>query len=243
MPVLLVLGACSGIAEAACRHFAGAGWQLILAGRNADALEAAAVPLKAAGADVSCMRFDALDSHEVHAEFWNALPLRPDAVLCAVGLLGDQQAARHDMDFAERVLRCNFTGLVPVLSMAADEFERRNGGSIIVISSVAGDRGRASNYVYGSAKAGMTAFLQGLRQRLGRTGVHVMTVKPGYVATAMTAHRRLPGLITATADEAGLAIYRAFLRRREVVYVKWYWRPILWACVHVPECLFKLMRF
>ena len=136
------------------------------------------------GRAVDCAEFDALVTSE-HAALWASIENKTDAVLCAVGLLGDQTAARHDTDAADRILRVNFTGLVPLLSMAADTFEQRQSGLIIGISSVAGDRGRGSNYLYGSAKAGFSAFLSGLRVRLAPSGVQVLTVKPGLVASPM----------------------------------------------------------
>ena len=157
MPHMLILGATSEIARACALHFAQEGWDLCLAGRRMDALHALAQELHAkTGCAVDCAEFDALNT-STPAKLWASLADRTDAVLCAVGLLGDQMAARHDKDAADAILRANFTGLVPLLSMAADTFEQRQRGLIIGISSVAGDRGRGSNYLYGSAKAGFTA--------------------------------------------------------------------------------------
>ena len=153
MPTILVLGATSGIARATARAFAGSGWTLQLAGRDIQRLQEVADDCGGA----SVFPFDALDPASRSA-LWGLLPSCPDAVLCAVGLLGDQDCACRDPKAALRVMECNFTGLVPVLLQAAEAFEARGSGLIIGLSSVAGDRGRASNYAYGSAKAGFTAF-------------------------------------------------------------------------------------
>lgn len=260
---MLVLGATSGIARATVRLLALQGWHFILAGRNMDALqEVAAEVLPIAEEEctsahscgphgkeqTSCgtvrgiALFDA-DNPESGVALWNDLPEVPDAIFCAVGLLGDQIAARHDPVWAERVLRCNFTGLVPVLSLAADAFAARETGLIVGISSVAGERGRGSNYVYGSAKAGFTAYLSGLRNRLSGSGVHVLTVKPGYVATAMTAGRRLPALLTASPEDVARDIVRAMQGRKDVVYSLGRWRWIMAAYRLLPEIVAKRLPF
>jgi short-subunit dehydrogenase len=126
-----------------------------------------------------------------------------------------------------------------MLNEAALRMERRGNGCIIAISSVAGERGRASNYVYGSAKAGLTAFLSGLRNRLARKGVSVMTVKPGFIATKMTDGMNLPPWLTAQPDEVAAAIYRAHRSGRDILYVRPIWRPIMAVIRYIPEVLFK----
>mgnify|MGYP002595999473 FL=1 len=193
MPTMLVLGATSGIARATARAFAGSGWTLQLAGRDIQRLQEVADDCGGA----SIFPFDVLDPASRSA-LWGLLPSCPDAVLCAVGLLGDQDCACRDPKAALQVIECNFTGLVPVFLQAAEAFEARGSGLLIGLSSVAGDRGRASNYAYGSAKAGFSAFLSGLRARLWNSGVRVLTVKPGYVATGMIAGRHLPSCIVAS---------------------------------------------
>ncbi|MBQ9104764.1 MAG: SDR family NAD(P)-dependent oxidoreductase, partial [Mailhella sp.] len=164
------------------------------------------------------------------------------AVLCAVGLLGDQLEARHNAEAADAILRANFTGLVPLLSLAANTFERRGSGLIIGISSVAGDRGRASNYLYGSAKAGFTAFLSGLRARLSHSGVQVLTVKPGLVDTPMIQGRPLPHFLVASPELVARDIAKAVQRGRAVLYTPWYWRGIMFAVQNMPERLFARLK-
>lgn len=164
-------------------------------------------------------------------------------MLCAVGLLGDQTLAGRDPQAALRVLESNFTGLVPVLLQAAAAFEARGSGLIIGIGSVAGDRGRASNYAYGAAKAGFATLLAGLRARLWRSGVRVVTVKPGYVDTPMIAGRRLPRLLVASPDRVARDILRAVHGRRDIVYSPGWWRFILAAYRLLPEALAKRLPF
>ena len=242
MPLMLILGATSEIARACALRFAQDGWDLCLAGRRMDALQALAQELYAkTGRTVDCIKFNALDS-SAHAELWASIKGRTDAVLCAVGLLGDQTAARHDIDAADRILRTNFTGLVPLLSMAADTFEQRQRGLIIGISSVAGDRGRGSNYLYGSAKAGFTAFLSGLRARLAPNGVHVLTVKPGLVASPMLEGRDLPRCLIVSPETTARDIANAVRKGRYTLYTPWYWRSIMFAVKHLPERLFVKLK-
>jgi len=239
MPTMLILGASSDIAHACAVAFAREGWDLCLAGRNMDELQSLAQDIHIrTEKNVSCVEFDALDTAG-HQSLWENLSDKTDAVLCSVGLLGDQEQARHDHDLADRILRTNFTGLVPLLSMAADTFERRGSGLIIGISSVAGDRGRASNYMYGSAKAGFSAFLSGLRNRLARKGVHVITVKPGFVATSMTEGMDLPARLTATPEQVASDVVRAVNKKKDVVYTRWFWRGIMLVIKHIPEGVFK----
>lgn len=242
MSTLLVLGATSDIARATARMFALNGWNIQLAGRDQAALSRMAQDIAVrTGKTVSCFFFDALQSDNT-VRFWESLPEKPEVVLCAVGLLGDQQTAQHDSAQAETIITTNFSGLIPVLSLAANHFEAQEKGCIIGISSVAGDRGRASNYIYGSAKAGLTAFLSGLRNRLARAHVHVMTVKPGFVATRMTKDMHLPPALTAMPDEVAAAIWKGMEKKRNVVYVRPVWRFIMLAIRHIPENIFKFMK-
>jgi short-subunit dehydrogenase len=157
-------------------------------------------------------------------------------------LLGDQQEAMRDAAAADRVMRTNYLAPALFLGAAANRFERRGHGTLIGVSSVAGDRGRASNYVYGSAKAGFTAYLSGLRNRLAAKDVQVITVKPGFVATRMTQGMRLPPLLTAQPEEVAAAVLRAEMRGRDTVYVRPVWRLIMAVIRLIPERIFKRLR-
>jgi short-subunit dehydrogenase len=239
MPSLLVVGATSDIAKATARVFAANGWDIVVAGRNPEGVRGVAADLKArSGKEVPCHHFDAEDPASREG-LWASLGSEPDAVLLAVGLLGDQGKARHDHALAERIATVNYTGLLPILSQAAAAFERRGSGTIIGIGSVAGDRGRASNYSYGAAKAALASHLSGLRNRLAPKGVRVLTVKPGFVRTAMTDGMDLPPLLTASPQELGKAIHKAVAAKKDVIYVKWMWRWVMLAIRALPEFLFK----
>ncbi len=241
-PWILILGASSDIAKATARRFAARGYAHCLAGRNLAELEKDAADLQLrTGAPARAVAFDAGDFAS-HAAFYAALDPKPVGVVCAVGYLGDQGKAQSDFEEARQVMAANYLGCVSALNLIADDFERRGEGFIIGISSVAGDRGRMSNYLYGSAKAGFTAYLSGLRNRLWRAGVAVITVKPGFVATRMTEGMDLPPMLTASPEQAARDIERAWRRGRSVVYTRWFWRWIMLAIRCLPEFLFKRLK-
>src|SRR5580704_5565034 len=180
MPTLLVLGATSDIAVSIARKFAASGYDIQLAARNAGRL----LPLQSDLAirhPVTCTlhEFDAA-LPATHEAFYTSLPVRPDVTICVFGYLGDQQLAESDWAECERILQVNYVGAVSILNLIANDYAAKGSGIIIGISSVAGERGRQSNYFYGSAKAGFTAYLSGLRNRLFHRGVHVLTIQPGF---------------------------------------------------------------
>jgi short-subunit dehydrogenase len=156
-----------------------------------------------------------------------------------VGYLGEQAVAEKDFNEARKIIDTNYTGCVSVLNVIANDFERRKKGFIIGISSTAGDRGRKSNYCYGSAKAAFSTYLSGLRNRLYSSGVRVLTVKPGFVRTMMTEGMRLPPLLTARPDEVAKDIVRAQEKDRDVLYTKWFWKWIMLVIKALPEAIFK----
>ena len=186
---------------------------------------------------MSTHEFDALDIAS-HKEFVAGLEL-PEIAICAVGLMGKQSDSEQDMDAASRVMRSNFEGPASVFGLLANRFEKRGSGVLVGISSVAGDRGRASNYVYGSAKAGFTAFLSGLRNRLAKKNVHVVTVLPGFVATQMTEGMDLPEKLTAQPAEVAKAISQAVSKGKDIIYVRSVWRLIMLIIRNIPEKIFK----
>lgn len=165
-----------------------------------------------------------------------------DALFCSVGYLGDQKKAEQDMGECELIMQANFNGLLPMLTATAQFFKQQRSGSIMVVSSVAGERGRCSNYCYGSSKAAMTAFLSGMRCSLLPYNVHVMTIKPGYVATRMVAHKKLPPYITASTQRVAKDIVKGFKRRSSVVYTMWLWRYIMAVVRLIPEFIFKRLN-
>lgn len=245
MPSLLVLGATSDMARATALVFCRNGWDVLLAGRDLETAKAVGrdIALRA-GRDQDSLEAFVFDAHapETHRAFWRGLPRCPDGVLCAVGGGGDPLAAQHDLSLAGSILRANFTGLVPVFLLAADAFEARGHGLMIGIGSVAGDRGRAANYLYGSAKAGFATFLAGLRNRLASKGIQVITVKPGPAYTRMSEGLDLHPLVTAHPQEIGEAIYRAYLNKKTTIYVKPIWRLLMLVIVHIPEFIFNRLN-
>ena len=239
---VLILGARSDMARACAHRFAKAGHPLMLAARDPAMLEADATDLRLRySVPVTCVAFDATDIAGLDA-FLDTLPELPAIALCAVGAMGDQAESQRAPLAAAAVLRTNFEGPALALGALAERFEKRGSGTIIGISSVAGERGRASNYVYGAAKAGFTAFLSGLRNRLARSPVQVITVLPGFVATRMTEAMDLNPRLTAQPEEVAEAIFRAHEKRRDVIYIRPVWRLIMAIIRALPEPVFKRTR-
>lgn len=238
---VLILGATSDIARAAAHAYARAGYGLILAARAPGTVEADASDLRIRyGVEAQAVAFDAR-VFETHRAFFDALPDDLEGVLCAVGYLGDQQQAQSDPEEARKIMETNYTGCVSILNLAADAFEARGHGFIVGITSVAGDRGRPSNYLYGSAKAGFQAYLSGLRARLFKAGVQVLDVRPGFVDTRMTEGMDLPPLLTASPQAVARDILKAQQRGRSVRYTRWFWRWIMLGIRSIPELVFKRM--
>ncbi|MBR1169703.1 SDR family oxidoreductase [Bradyrhizobium liaoningense] len=240
---VLVLGGSSDIGRAAARAFAKAGYDVGLAGRSVAALEPDAADLRARyKVEVGLHTFDVLDTASFEG-FVAGLPALPDVVISIVGLLGVQQQAESDLAHATAIMRSNYEGPALILGLFAEKFLSRGSGTLVGVSSVAGDRGRASNYVYGSAKAGFSAFLSGLRARASRGGVHVVTVKPGFVRTRMTEGMKLIGPLTVEAPVVGDAILRAVENKTDIVYVSAKWRLVMLIIKTLPEVVFKKLKF
>ncbi|MFM7349330.1 MAG: SDR family oxidoreductase [Erythrobacter sp.] len=236
---VLIIGARSDIAMALAHRYAASGHDVQLAARRCGELQGDADNLTVRyGVRASVHELDILEAGSF-AAFLDSLPVLPETAACAVGLLGDQQESEQDFAAASLVMRSNYEGPALLLNMIAERFAARGSGTIIGISSVAGDRGRASNYVYGSAKAGFTAFLSGLRNRLAKKGVHVMTVLPGFVRTRMTAGMDLPARLTAEPDAVAKAIVAAAAKQRDVIYTKPIWRIVMAVIKAIPEAIFK----
>ncbi len=241
MKNVLILGATSDMAQAMAKKYAAEGWSLTLAALESELLDPIAGDLRVrSGTDVQALAFDATDFSN-HRDFYESLETKPDAVICVFGYMGDQILACTDFDEARRIIDINYTGAVSILNVVVEAFEKRGSGSIAGISSVAGDRGRQSNYIYGSAKAGFTAYLSGLRNRLAKSGVHVMTVKPGFCRTKMTENLELPAALTATPEQVAHAVFQGLEKRRNTVYTLWMWRWIMLVIRHIPEVVFKRM--
>lgn len=240
MRKILIIGATSAIAEATARILAGRGDALYLVARNEMRLAAVAADLSVRGSPrVGSEVLDANDvgAHESMLKRAETFLGGYDTVLIAHGTLSDQKACEASVELALREIDTNALSVVALLTRIANRLEQRRAGTIAVISSVAGDRGRASNYVYGSAKALVTAFLSGLRQRLGKSGVGVVTIKPGFVDTPMTA-AFAKGPLWARPERVAQGIVRALDRRSNTVYLPGFWWPIMFIIRAIPERLF-----
>jgi short-subunit dehydrogenase len=241
MKNVLILGATSDIAQALAHHYGKEGYGLTLAARHASRLAETVTDLQIRyGMPVQAVEFDAL-AFESHADFYASLRPQPDVVMVVFGYLGEQKKAQNDFSEARTIIDTNYTGVVSLLNIVANDFEQRRAGTIIGISSVAGDRGRGSNYIYGSAKAGFTAYLSGLRNRLAKAGVHVLTVKPGFVRTKMTAGQPLPGPVTAQPEQVAADVFKADRGKVNQVYSLWMWKYLMLIIRHIPEPIFKRM--
>lgn len=241
---ILVLGATSGIAEATCRIWASQGARLFLVARNAEKLAAVAADLRTRGASYVDTAVADLDNTEQHpamlAHAVNSLT-GLDVAYLTHGILGDQAKAEQDFNTAAQIIYTNYMAPVSLLTWLANFCVQRHAGTLAVISSVAGDRGRKSNYLYGSSKAGLSAFLGGLRNRVDREGVTVLAIKPGPVKTAMTASMKGSEKF-ADADKVAQSIVKAIDKRQDTLYVPFQWQPIMFIIRNIPERIFKKLN-
>ena len=244
MRKILIVGATSAIAEAVARLYAQRGDYLFLVARNADRLQGVVDDLKIRGCPkVIGFPMDANDfaAHAGMLERSEADLGGLDTVLIAHGTLPDQQACAASVELTLEEIRTNALSVISLATLIANRFEQRGAGTLAVISSVAGDRGRQSNYVYGSAKAMVSTFLSGLRQRLAKSGVAVVTIKPGFVDTPMTSGFR-KGPLWTSPERIAIDIVRSLDRQNGLLYTPWFWRWIMLAIVHLPERLFLHTR-
>lgn len=243
MGKIAVFGATSAIAQSWMRLIAPGGARFFIVARNSAHLNAVAQDLATRGASAVYTETADLDETAAHAAMLE-LAVESlgglDCALIAHGVLGDQRAGEEDFAVAAASLQTNFLSAVSLVTWLANYFSAQDRGTIAVISSVAGDRGRKSNYIYGSAKAGLNAFLDGVRNRVDREGVQVLTVRPGFVATPMTAHLE-QGPLFVSPDAVARDIQKAIRSRRDVIYTPWFWRWIMAGIRAVPGWKFKKM--
>jgi short-subunit dehydrogenase len=241
---IVIVGATSGIAEAISRELAARGAHLFLVARSQDRLNAIATDLRVrCGKDIStfCLDLNQISRQDEILAAAESAMNGIDAIVIAHGTLPDQEACETSPQLTLEEFSTNALSTIALLTLVASRFETAGKGYIIVLSSVAGDRGRQSNYVYGAAKGAVSIFLQGLRNRLHEKGVKVITVKPGFVDTPMTA-RFEKNFLWATPETVGRAIVRAVEKGKEVVYVPWFWRYIMIIIKAIPEALFKRLK-
>lgn len=244
MTTVLVIGATSAIAEAVARRFVEAGKvDFFLVGRRQERLDAIVSDLTARGASASCLAMD-VNETDRHGEMLAAAQAclsEIDVVLIAHGTLPDQAACQNDVALTLQEFQTNAVSTVALLTRIAEILEAQRRGTIAVVTSVAGDRGRQSNYVYGAAKAAVDTFLEGMRQRLHKVGVRVVSIRPGFIDTPMTAELD-KGLLWARPEQVAGRIHRAILRGKDVVYVPWFWWPIMRVIRSIPRPIFKAIK-
>ena len=245
MAKILIFGATSAIAKSAARCFAGRQDQLVLVARNPSQLQIIEKDITVRGATSVTTLTSDLTQTDQHSELFRQATQAMgglDTVLIAHGTLPNQAQCVNSFQDTLQTLNVNCLSYLSLLTTAANQFETQKQGTIIAITSVAGDRGRKSNYVYGSAKAAVNAFLEGLRHRLHGSNVRVITVKPGFVDTPMTAEFE-KGLLWATPDQIGKGIVKAIDKQKEVVYLPGFWQWIMLTINLLPRVLFKRINF
>src|SRR5438105_7106895 len=238
---VLMIGATSAIAHETAKCFAQDGAELFLVARSPEKLKDIGNDLKVRGAkriETFVLDVNDFDRHQEMIETAITSLNGLDMVLIAHGTLADQEKCQRSVAETLKEFTTNCTSIISLLTILADYFEQQRRGCIAVISSAAGDRGRQSNYVYGAAKGAVSIFLGGLRNRLSKSGVAVVTVKPGFVDTPMTATLK-KGLLFASASVVGKGVYAAMKSRKEEVYLPWFWRYIMLVIKSIPEPVFK----
>jgi len=244
MKNIVVFGATSSIAQHVMRNFARDKANFFLIGRNSEKLRVVADDLKSRGAQKVIVRsgdfVEVMEQRRILEQIDSDFP-DFDSCFVAYGSLPDQNKCQGDSELLLEALSINFGSVATLLELFAARFERAGHGTIAVIGSVAGDRGRQSNYVYGSAKGALALYLQGLRNRLAPAGVRVVTIKPGFVDTPMTSHLD-QGPLFRSADDVGRSIYKVLKGGRDTAYVPWFWWPIMSAICSIPEFVFKRMK-
>lgn len=239
MPYLLIIGAKSDIAMECARIYSENGYDLYLTGRNIEKLNDFKKDLEIrSNQNIQLLELDVID-FKSHDAFYDNLEIKPIGVITVAGYLGTQKEAQNDFKQSKQIIETNYTGIVSLLNIISNDFEKRKKGFIVGISSVAGDRGRKSNYIYGSAKAGLTTYLSGLRNRLYSSSVSVLTVKPGFVNTKMTSGMDLPQKLTAEPTQVAEDIFKAQQKKKNVIYTQSKWRLIMLIIKSIPEFIFK----
>lgn len=244
MTSVLILGANSDVGNACAHHFANRGFNLLLAGRIEEKTQKQVETDLAIrySVNVQSCYFDALD-FKSHADFVKSLNPFPELVISVFGVLGDQGKAEEDFELAKRIIDTNFLGNVSILSLFSLQMKKERRGTLVCLSSVAAERGRRSNFIYGSSKAGLTAYLSGLRSSMFPYGVHVITVIPGFIKTKMIGDLKTPNALTATPQQVAEVVFNSVHRKKNVVYTVWPWRYVMGIIKLIPEGIFKKLNF
>lgn len=241
MEYILIIGANSDIAKEIAIKYIKNGYNLYLAARNSINLNSFASDLSIRyDKNVELIDLDILDFSS-HQNIYKSINIKPLGLIFVVGYLGEQELAESNFIETKKIIDTNYTGPVSLINIVSNDFEKRKSGFIIGISSVAGDRGRKSNFIYGSAKSAFTTYLSGLRNRLYASNIHVLTVKPGFVSTKMTKDLNLPKKLTADPKDVANDIFKSQQSKKNILYTGWYWRWIMLIIKTIPEFQFKKM--
>lgn len=235
---IAIIGATSGLGQSVARQLASENTKLLLVARNSSKLSLVAKDLQARGAQTTEVIAD-LAKLDTHQELLMQLQ-EADHFFIFHSILTDQDDAEQNWGVARESLNINLLSPLSLLHGIANSLEERKLGSLVVVSSVAGDRGRGSNYWYGTAKGALSIHCQGLRNRLAKSGVNLLTVKPGFIDTAMTVHLpKSPALLWATPDQVSELIIKAWIKNKNEIYTPGFWRIIMWIIKSIPETIFK----
>lgn len=244
MNKVLIISATSDVGLALAHEFAKNGFSLILTARNTHKLNSIKLDLEIRYGISVILRALDLTEFNSHLDFYKSIKTEIIGVCIVAGFMVDQKDAQNNWSLTFNTINVNYTGIISLLNIISNDFEdNKKEGFIIGVSSVAGERGRKANYIYGSAKAGLTTYFSGLRQRFSSMPIQVITVKPGFIYTKMTANMKLPSTLTATPEEVARKIYNGYIQKRNVIYIKPIWYLIMLIVRHIPEFIFKKMSF
>jgi len=240
MTYILILCATSDLGIAIAEEYLKEGYGLHLAARSKENLKIQHEKLKKTypNSDIQTSFFEG-ELFEEHQQFYTKLNPKPEGVVTVMGYLGEQKVAELSFKESEKIIHANYLNNVSILNIIANDFEKRKYGFIVGVSSVSGERGRKSNYIYGSAKAGFCTYLSGLRNRLYKSNVHVLTINPGFIYTKMTRHLNLPKILTVTPQKVAKDIIRGQKRNKNILYTPLRWKYILLIIKLIPEFIFK----
>lgn len=239
---ILVLGATSDMAKSFCKESATRGHNIVLAGRDVNNLKALHEDLEIrSSSKIYSAPFDILHT-DLHSDFYANLPIKIDLVVCFIGYLEASSSCEKNYNVAKKVFDVNFSCIVSILDIIANDFEKKKDGIIVALSSTAGDRGRASRYHYASAKAALNTYLSGLRNRLFVSNVRVITIKPGYCDTRMIDGMNLPSFLTSDPQDVTNTIFNAINFNKDVIYVYKIWKWIMLIIKIIPEGIFKRLK-
>jgi len=236
---ILILGSNSDIAKACAKKFASKNYNIYLASRNIKKCSEIAIDLEIRyNIKTSYAKFDAEDFSS-HKAFFGSLKFFPDVTLLAFGTMLNQNDSEKDFKYSQKMINVNFSGVVSAIENLISETIPYKKGTIVLIGSVAGDRGKKSNYIYGATKSAVETYFEGVSHRLYKTGLKTILVKPGYVRTKMTLNMDLPTFLTASPSEVALKIFEAVKKEKEIIYVKNIWRIIMFVIRLIPRSIFN----